>query len=590
MRSVLTLALVAILGADLAHARDELSGTAVVSGRVTDETGVPLEGVAVRTQPRDRFETRSTTTGVDGRYELRGLPNTSLRLAASLAGYAGPREGFEALRAVTLRAGEVRAVDFVLVRTGSIAGRVSGPDGDPLSGAIVRAVPRRKRPTTDRRYLPASGVTNGAGAFRLTNLPPGDYYLDVRAQNRGTSVPPTEARTQLGFVPVFYPGVPDADSALWVTVAPGAEVTADTTVPLLPLHAITGTVLGLDGRPASRALVELRPRRSLEPESLVGASAVSVGPNGSFRLAGIAGGPRLLVARETGAAPARDQGRPARPAAFEVEIDVRSDLDLQELRLTDGATARGRVVFASRPPANLASLQIYYRPKSMTRPVWAMPPVMLRADGTFEFTGLRGVVEFMVMYAPVAGPNSPAALATRLGSESNASIEAPPDEPVGPTYRKVAGVPIPIEWRIRALRLHGRDLTRTGVDLGQDGTTSDIVVEVSADMPLVTGIVRDEQGRPHPGATLVAIATDPSAAGTPEGTLRSQGLSVQDGRYFMLGLPPGTWDLVALADVADPVLIDGGDESLTQLRSHATRVTLRGSQTLTLDLKVVRVP
>jgi hypothetical protein len=272
-----------------------------------------------------------------------------------------------------------------------------------------------------------------------------------------------------------------------------------------------------------------------------------------------------------------------------VEIDVRSDVSRLELRLTDGATARGRVVFATRPPENVASLQVYYRPKTMTGPAWLMPPVMLSADGAFEFKGLRGVVEFMVMCAPASGPNSAAALAARLGSNEDASVQSPTDEPGGPVYRNVAGVPIPIEWRVRALRLRGRDVTTEGVDVGQDGTISGIEIEVSADWPLVTGIVRDDQGLPYAGATMVAIATDPGAASTPEGMLWPRGLSMQNGRYFMMGLPPGTWDLIALADIADPVLIDDEAESLAQLRSRATRVTLRGSQSLRLDLRVVKV-
>jgi hypothetical protein len=122
------------------------------------------------------------------------------------------------------------------------------------------------------------------------------------------------------------------------------------------------------------------------------------------------------------------------------------------------------------------------------------------ADGAFEFKGLRGVVEFMVMYAPAAGPNSPAALAARLGPEAGASVQSPTDEPRGPVYRKVAGVPIPIEWRVRALRLRGRDVTNEGVDVGQDGTISGIVVEVSADQP------------PQSGEGAVTSVSSPSVA------------------------------------------------------------------------------
>lgn len=211
---------------------------------------------------------------------------------------------------------------------------------------------------------------------------------------------------------------------------------------------------------------------------------------------------------------------------------------------------------------------------------------MLAPDGRFEFTRVRGTVTFMVMSAPLTGPNSAAALSK---APRDAWHDPEDAEAAGPDYRLVAGRPVPVTWRVRAIRVRGREVTATGVDAGQGGTVTDVVVEVSADEPIVTGVVHDARGRPWPGALMVAIPLGPLRGTRPAREWRALGSSVQDGRYILL-LEPGRWGLVALADVADPALIDDSPEGLARLRSRATVVTLRPSKTMTLDLEVVRLP
>jgi hypothetical protein len=580
----------------------QLVGTAVVRGRVTDETGTPIRGARVQTTRRDRFATQVTHTDAGGRYELRGLPKMSLTIAASLPGYTSRREGFGVLHVATLKDGEVReGVDFVLVRGGVVTGRVSDPEGGSLIGATVRAVPKRRMPTMGQ--LPSPGLSDTAddrGLYRLHGLPPGDYYLSVQPPPIPDWPQPAEADMTRGFAQVFYPGAPDAASAQCVAVASGAETAADVTVSVVPLFAITGKVLDRDGRPTPRAFLNLRSRQPRGFETLAVTRSAAPGPDGTFRLAGVAPGSYTLVANERSDAAPQPA---ARRAMREMDLDVSGDVKNLALRLSNGTTLTGRVVFATPPPKDVTSLQIYHRPTTMTSPGWVMPPVTLGPNGSFEFTGLRGVVEFVVMFAPAAGPNSPAVLLQATASAPLSSIEpatgaqeerttAPVTSAAAtPTYRMVAGVPVRISWRVRALRVAGRDVTDEGIDLGQEeGAVSGVEVEVADDQPVVTGIVRDEQGRPYPGARLVAIATDPRAARTPEGIVWPRGLSIQDGRYFVVGLAPGTWHLIALADIADPATIEDDADGIARLRARATRVTLAGSQVLELDLGVVRRP
>ena len=275
-------------------------------------------------------------------------------------------------------------------------------------------------------------------------------------------------------------------------------------------------------------------------------------------------------------------------------------------------------------------MQIYHRQVTATTSGWNMPPVMLGEDGRFEFKAVRGTVEFMVMFAPAQGPNSPAALAAASAAPPPCEDTPPPARrveatrhpatgarvvggfvpgaaprpkasapPAGApaaaaatseTHRTIAGVPIPVGWRVRALRLAGKDVTHRGVEVGQEGIVEGVEVEVAADEPFVTGLVRDELGHPYAGAWIVAIADAPRAARTPDARVRVRGLSIQNGRYFAGGLEPGTWDLVALANVADPALIDDDEEGIARLRRSATRVELSPSEMREVELRVVRLP
>lgn len=126
------------------------------------------------------------------------------------------------------------------------------------------------------------------------------------------------------------------------------------------------------------------------------------------------------------------------------------------------------------------------------------------------------------------------------------------------------------------------------MDVGQDGLVTGVELEVARDFPFVTGVVRDDRGQPCAGALVVAMAVNPIAAREPDGPVRALGRSVQDGRYFAANLPPGTWDLVALADVAMPSLVEDDEASVEWMRGRARRVTLVELQRLTLDLTAVR--
>ncbi|MCL4848658.1 MAG: hypothetical protein KJ066_19090, partial [Acidobacteria bacterium] len=354
------------------------------------------------------------------------------------------------------------------------------------------------------------------------------------------------------------------------------------------------------------------PRSTID--GLPWSSGVSLRPGGAFEATRVAPGRYTLVARQfhavgTGPAPVA----PRQPPMGEVDLDVTDNVDGVVVRLTDGATVRGRVTFLSTPPADVTGARVFVRP--VTQAGFDPNSVPLAADATFELTGVRGTVSFMVMggwvpgdpplpsnvsggvvgsiLAPtvslgVVAPGSGGAL-PGASSAGEGRIPASPDRPViGVGW--AGGLPFPAAgaWRLRAMRANGHDVTDEGLDVGQDGLVTGVELEVARDFPFVTGVVRDDRGQPNAGALVVAMAVDSNAATEPDGPVRALGRSVQDGRYFAANLPPGTWDLVALADVAMPSLVEDDEASVEWMRGRARRVTLVELQRLTLDLTAVR--
>lgn len=589
-----------------------VTGTAIVRGRVLDDGGTPLARARVRAALPGPGGQRVVITEADGRYEFRDLPRMTLLVTATRAGYTGTRWSREAMRSVTIGDDEVREdVDLVLVRSGAIVGHAFDPEGEPLVGASVHAHLVR-RASRGRRALSvgSTDTTDDRGAFRLHSLAPGDYYVSVHPVRSPDGYEDGRSDRQ-GLAPVFHPGTPDISAARAVGVAAGEDSPIEMTVPMSSLFTVTGRVVDHDGQAVEGATVMLRPRGSID--GLPWSSGVSLRPGGLFEATRVAPGRYTLVARRFsagGTPPVQTTYRP--PPSGEVDIDVTSNIHGVIVRLTDGTTVRGRVTFLSTPPVDLTGVRVFVR--SIAQSGFDPNSVALAPDGTFEVVGVRGTVTFMVMGGWVPGdPPVPAAVpggvvgsilgpVVGLSVVDTARAPSPVASGVADTLQSTArsrpvvgvgwagGLPFPAAgaWRVRAMRADGHDVTDEGLDVGQDGLVTGVELEVARDFPFVTGVVRDDRGQPYAGALVVAMAVDPNAATEPDGPVRALGRSVQDGRYFAANLPPGTWDLVALADVAMPSLVEDDEASVEWMRGRARRVTLIESQRLTLDLTAVR--
>jgi len=363
--------------------------TTGVRGIVVDmETGAPVPGVevtALRTPPAidglvNRFRGLFTSglwvdghrsvevlgrglSAPDGTFEILGLPAGTVFLdGRSGQSYVRTPAG------VRLAQGEI--VDGVELRAelgGRIQGTVYGPDGGPVSGALVSLRPDLNAflgQMTERRYRWLEASTDGEGRFDLRGVPVGNNYT----LSAGS---PEIALEEVHGVDVFA----GRTTTLDVRTTAGA--------------AVAGRVLGPDGQPvagANVAMVYLDLSRVLfsadgreEP--------ITTDSDGYFRMQRLAAGRVAFVAVAEGLAPSAIEERAV------VDGGIYDDL---ELYLDVGTEFVGSVVDQDHNP--LAGATVEIRPIERPRDSEFLK-MMLKirrievetaADGTFRATGLQG--------------------------------------------------------------------------------------------------------------------------------------------------------------------------------------------------------
>ena len=187
------------------------TGSAIIRGRITAaESDRPLRRAHVRlTAPELGPEGRTTSTGVDGRYEIKYLPAGRYTIQVTRSGYLqlsyGQRRPLEQGRPLQIADKQVvERIDFALPKTSVITGRVTDELGEPVSDTTMFAM--RQMWWQGRRRLTPAGIgdrTDDAGGYRISGLVPGTYFVDFRASHMTAAGYPLRAATEAD-LPFMY--------------------------------------------------------------------------------------------------------------------------------------------------------------------------------------------------------------------------------------------------------------------------------------------------------------------------------------------------------------------------------------------------
>ena len=506
----------------------------VIRGRVLGPEGEPVAGAEVvfLSHAQTRFGITTDTggnplrlpralsapTGADGAYRISGARPGVGMLAVRARGLflpgateeawsrvvEGPKPGSDAVIAVPL-AGDVER-DLRLVAGSSIEGTVSDGEGRPLPGVRVgiedaastfgTGAPRipwteapvfldARVPTGSPSPAPTgpSGVTDGAGAFLIVDVPPG-RRLTVRATGEtGNWGTPATIETRPG----------ERVRGVALTLSRGG--------------AIAGTVRRSDGEPLAAPRLRLVPgRRAWEPWTTGGeeinrqrAGALPVGEGGAFRVEGLAPGSYQIEAGAEGCGTL---------IGAEVEVRDGETRDDVEILLPPELTVEGRAVDGDGNAVPGAEVLVI--PAEGTK--YAEPTIVKGEDGSETRTYNRP--EFRPLHF----------LGVEVGSTGVTD---------GVGRFRQGGL---IEGKVRiAIRAPGF----TDGILEAEAGTRDLTVVLPPALSIAGKVVESGTGTPVGGLYIVALPDPrPRAAG-----VSREATTASDGTFSLEPLSPGTFRL-----------------------------------------------
>lgn len=528
----------------------ESFGTAVIKGQVVDAaTGRGLPRVTLELQGGEPAGSAGEMTDDDGRFEFRGLPPGRYSIAAEKTAYErlrvpeyqrGRRAQFLELTA----GGRIEALTIALHRASAITGRVVDWFGEPATNVRVSV---RTFPvvggTARRQPGQSDSMTNDIGEFRIAPIPPGRYLLTAEARvepffRRGQQV------ERSGFV--VWPQAPSLDSAQPLVVERGQDV-RDLELQLFPTKParVSGVILGLDGAPATNAMISVGFISPGDTRSYGGTSTDA--REGRFELT-LSPGTYDLTARTNERGNAGPNHLPLASASTRVAV-FGEPIEGLTFQLAPPRTISGRLTFM------MSGLQ-------------TQPPdpaaVRVFASGN-ECRATDGVVKPDLTFELKAAGN-------------RCYITANP-----------AG-----RWHLRSLTQGGEDIAGSGLSLGQRTSVSDVVITFGDRPTKVSVSVADAKGQAATEFLVVVFPVD--AARRPNDSRSGQSFSVtrelgptSDGRPLSTeGLLPGEYYAIAIhPDDYDTSGLPGSYELLEPL---AQRFTLGDADVRVLALTVVDMP
>lgn len=565
-----------------------VTGTQTSQGSVSgvvfanDANGPPLaRAVVTLASPSVRPSLVAIADAV-GRFTFTDVPAGLFTLTASKAryltmAYGQTAPGHGAGLPIAIAAGQqVTDLKWALPKGGAVSGRVLNERGQPMRDVPI-VLMQYSTLNGEKSLGPVSCCvwpTSGSdGTYRVYGVAPGDYLVSAIPPGNYVFIPsgpwsgnnrevrqvdPAEMRWALqqvggagtaGAAPpaanateppagptvsygrIYFPDAMDDRAAATVTIGRGEERGGiDFKMRLFPTARIEGRIVDPAGQPAMNARVTM-------------GGATSGGLNPTFSYRNLLPGHYVITAHA---------GSGTQYGTAEIDLNGQDVTDLV-LRLDPAPTISGQVVFESAtPPASppMARLSLRPMPPGLT-------PMTAASDGHFKLPIDPGTFRLTaVVPAPAAGRGGDAAAAA------------------GPA------------WTLKSITWNGRDIVDAAFDVARGGALTDIVVTFTDRPTELSGTLFGADGQPAPGYYVAVFPTD-RALWTP-GSRRvpAPARAATNGTFRFVGLPPGSYLMVALTSVDAADLADAA--FLEQLARSGVTVTLAEGEKKVSDLKFAR--
>jgi len=504
-------------------------------------TGAPISKATVTLSPFNGGTSASytATTSTDGRFSFQNINPGEYRLSATRNGFVrieyGAGQPNRPGLPITVRDGqELTDIKLQMTPAGTIAGRVFDRDGEPLANVSVVALKNSYQGGMRALNAVETARTNDLGEYRLFWLQPGQYFVSATPEPNLEDV----AYRGEGYIPAYYPGATDPQSATSINLQPGMVFTGvDMTVAAVPTLRIQGEAInGLTGQPVRSASIMRFPVRGTPVLRNRPIAPISVNEDGRFMLRDVVPGSYELIATS-------GEGKNRLRARVLVNVG-NADVQSVSLLMVPGVTLTGSITI----------------------------------DGPSSGSAAQDLQQMRVMLRP---------------DPITQSAESPPGSPVGPTgtftfqdvayddYRlTVSGMPE--NAYVKLARYGGKNVLDEGLRIDRQPNERFEIV-VSRNSGNVTGSVQNDKLEPSANVTVILIPDLPRRA-----RLDLYRMATTDamGRFHIEGVPPGdyrafSWEDIETGAWQDPEFIRNFED-----RGNPVRVNENG--TSNIQLRVIR--
>ncbi len=579
------------------------ASNARVSGVVINQaTKEPLDGAEIRLKPDNGLAQTSRTDG-NGQFTIENLPARSYKVTVSRSGFTTP-ESTAGPRYLTVRPDDdLKGLHFELAPTSAVSGRVTDPNGNPFSPAIVVAL--KMEYLNGRRVLLPGGListllyvpfdpdplateltpellsildlshqarTNEAGEYRIFGLEPGEYYLGI--WQKGGENPTAD------LPPIYYPGVMDPSAAVPIRIGGNTDVpSVNIQVPSIERYSASYTV----SSPTTPPFDCLRPEapslpvfeffmlvqhaadfdvvhfansriagRSTDPgnDSVTPIRLHSIGEN-RWETANLAPGSYELYHSSCQAFGIGLVGR----LPFEI---TNHNVDAGTITIPANVILRGQVRNPGGVSVRLEDLFLRLRPSDWRglNPGLAPNPTPIgrkkvNADGTFAFQLER------------SQPTGPLVFGT-----------------VAPGHYQIDLGGLPPDMYVASIKYGAKEVRDSGIDINAEDTD---LLEITLGSPggLIQGAVRDSKGNLVRDAKVALISQNPDI----KSPLSPTTLTEQDGAFSFQGIAPGNYGIFAWTNVPTGAWDD--THFMQPLQSRGTKIRVEKGAKTNIDLRII---
>lgn len=575
-------------------------GTGLIAGQVVDPgTGKPVPEALVTLVIDEMSESGPRIMAdAQGRFVFVNVPAGRYGMRAEKSGFYrghhGQRTVESGARALEVSDGQL-LTDVIIPswKVCAISGVVTDEVGQPVVGVRVQA--RKKSIALGKAefnpYGPLIGgaITDDRGAYRIANIPPGEYTVAVPttvttmpAEIMAATQEPGSIRTQAFFALRNYPG-PLGD-ALTQQFGDAVLLTANNSV--IPPPATDSAVAAVyrttfapgTPLPAEASVIALRSgdERTLD---------VRLQPTRAGRVSGRLAGPEGPLPHT----------RISLIASGQLQIATADNPSMDNAAataLTDGA---GRFVFLGVPEGEYV---VTMNSRSQGVVMWASEAITVRGADVTELAltarrgpRLRGRFELrsstlspdplpqnwgasLFVWGKPLEPDRGQFVLVPQGPDLRAEWVATPGR-----YWMTLGAPRGL-WCTAVMR-NGRDVTDEWLVVGAEDV--DLTVICGEPASRVTGKVRREDAAGDPDAAVVVFPVDRSFWTGPAVRRLLDTFTDTSGTFALVNLPAGEYFISAIPIAKselwrDPKLLDS-------LARSATRITLTQGESRTIDLR-----